>query len=155
MDLDIMKNADDLVSMMNFFKENPRPEDKPKALGNGVTDADDWYWTIVDKLDYPSDNNHRRISKLFKRMVDFQAIDSRYINMIESITKYKQNQLYNSLEGKITEYCSSDTWSDSSSYVVSKGKEFYESVQNDPSIFNQMLKNFEYSESFKYCFLWE
>jgi predicted ATP-dependent endonuclease of OLD family len=145
-------NANQILDYIEFFKSNPRPEGKVTALGGGDTSFDEWYWKIIDKIDYPSDDNYKRISKLFDRMISFNAMSERDVKLLKSITEHKTSRLYSIVSKDITEYFSDDSWDDLSSYIVSKGKDFYNSVKENPEIINQMLKDISYSESFNYCF---
>lgn len=145
-------NANQILDYIEFFKNNPRPEGKVIALGGGDTSFDEWYWKIIDKIDYPSDDNYNRISKLFHRMISFKALEEYDVKLLNSITGHKTSRLYSIVSKDITAYCSSDSWDDLSSYIVSKGKDFFNEVKENPEIINQMLKDISYSESFNYCF---
>lgn len=115
----------------------------------GETSWDDLFWFIVDMVDYKSDNDYKRVNKLFLDLNRFAGVPTNLINKFRSILGFKIDVLSGRIGDNITGV-SDDSWSDLRYDVVSRGKDFYNKALNDYTIVQKMSDDYDYSESFSY-----
>ena len=54
----------------------------------GVTSADDFFWYVVDLLDYKKDDNYRRVKKYLMDLNRFAGVPSEAIRLLEKIIMF-------------------------------------------------------------------
>jgi len=156
--MEMFSDANKIIELVNHYKNNPAPTEKLTGsngiLGNGW---EDFFWDFIDMVDYKSDNSYVRVGKIIGRLIDFGIFDKSVVRKLEAATNYKRKFLWNAYEEKKEELnlpnvLSADSWSDASADVVSRGKDFYNQVLDNPKIISDMLKDYDYWESFLYSF---
>ena len=116
----------------------------------GVTNADDFFWYVVDLLDYKKDDDYKRVKKYLMDLNRFAGVPSETIRLLEKIIIFKSTSLDISSDRGRGINVSDDGWGDLRVDVISRGKDFYDSVINDSDIMKKMADNYDYSESFLY-----
>jgi hypothetical protein len=121
----------------------------------GKTSADDLFWYVIDLLDYKKDNDYKRVNRYLTDLNRLAGVPTKTIKLIKSILDLKINTLDLASDGGKGINVSDDSWSDLRYDVVSRGKEFFHEVVDDPSIMEKMAKEYDYTESFAYGFPFE
>ena len=150
-------NAKELLSKGEEINNIYRSLSDTKISGNrrtGETSWDELFWFIIDMVDYKSDNDYRRINKLFIDLNRFAGVSTNLINKFRSILGFKidviESRIGNDVRG-----VSDDSWSDVRYDVVSRGKDFYNKALNDYTVVQKMIDNDDYKESFSYAIPYE
>jgi len=121
----------------------------------GKTSADDFFWHVIDLLDYKKDNDYKRVNKYLTDLNRLAGVPTKTIKLIKDILDLKTNTLHLVSNGGEDIDVGDDGWSDLRYDVVSRGKEFFDEVVDDPSIMKKMAKENDYTESFAYGFPFE
>ena len=116
----------------------------------GVTSADDFFWYVVDLLDYKKDDNYRRVKKYLMDLNRFAGVPSEAIRLLEKIIMFKSTSLDISSDRGRGINVGDDGWRDLRVDVISRGKDFYDNVIKDSDIMKKMAEHRDYSESFLY-----
>ena len=116
----------------------------------GVTSADDFFWYVVDLLDYKKDDNYRRVKKYLMDLNRFAGVPSEAIRLLEKIIMFKSTSLDISSDRGRGINVGDDGWGDLRVDVISRGKDFYDNVIKDSDIMKKMAEHRDYSESFLY-----
>ena len=141
---DLMEKGEVITRMYN---------DLEKLTGSrktGVTNADDFFWYVVDLLDYKKDDDYKRVKKYLMDLNRFAGVPSEAIRLLEKIIMFKSTSLDISSDRGRGINVGDDGWGDLRVDVISRGKDFYDSVINDSDIMKKMSDNYDYSESFLY-----
>ena len=144
-------NAKDLIEKGEVITR--MYNDLEKLTGSrktGVTSADDFFWYVVDLLDYKKDDNYRRVKKYLMDLNRFAGVPSEAIRLLEKIIMFKSTSLDISSDRGRGINVGDDGWGDLRVDVISRGKDFYDSVIKDSDIMKKMADNYDYSESFLY-----
>lgn len=141
---DLIEKGEVITAMYN---------DLEKLTGSrktGVTSADDFFWYVVDLLDYKKDDNYKRVKKYLMDLNRFAGVPSEAIRLLEKIIMFKSTSLDISSDRGRGINVGDDGWGDLRVDVISRGKDFYDSVIKDSDIMKKMADNYDYSESFLY-----
>jgi hypothetical protein len=144
-------NAKDLIEKGEVITR--MYNDLEKLTGSrktGVTNADDFFWYVVDLLDYKKDDDYKRVKKYLMDLNRFAGVPSEAIRLLEKIIIFKSTSLDISSDRGRGINVGDDGWGDLRVDVISRGKDFYDSVINDSDIMKKMADNYDYSESFLY-----
>ena len=144
-------NAKDLIEKGEVITR--MYNDLEKLTGSrktGVTSADDFFWYVVDLLDYKKDDDYRRVKKYLMDLNRFAGVPSEAIRLLEKIIMFKSTSLDISSDRGRGINVGDDGWGDLRVDVISRGKDFYDSVIKDSDIMKKMADNYDYSESFLY-----
>lgn len=144
-------NAKDLIEKGEVITR--MYNDLEKLTGSrktGVTNADDFFWYVVDLLDYKKDDDYKRVKKYLMDLNRFAGVPSEAIRLLEKIIMFKSTSLDISSDRGRGINVGDDGWGDLRVDVISRGKDFYDSVINDSDIMKKMVDNYDYSESFLY-----
>lgn len=144
-------NAKDLIEKGEVITR--MYNDLEKLTGSrktGVTNADDFFWYVVDLLDYKKDDDYKRVKKYLMDLNRFAGVPSEAIRLLEKIIMFKSTSLDISSDRGRGINVGDDGWGDLRVDVISRGKDFYDSVINDSDIMKKMSDNYDYSESFLY-----
>lgn len=116
----------------------------------GVTSADDFFWYVVDLLDYKKDDNYRRVKKYLMDLNRFAGVPSEAIRLLEKIIMFKSTSLDISSDRGRGINVGDDGWGDLRVDVISRGKDFYDNAIKNSDIMKKMAEHRDYSESFLY-----
>ena len=109
-------------------------------------------WKMVGDLKWKSDHNYNRISLELSNLGegDFKEL-KKFVNKkaSELYKKYKDAWLGN--DGGSGIDVGDDSWSDLIYDVVGRGEDFYNSITTDK--LRDMGNDYDFEESFSYCFL--
>ena len=151
----ILKEETKGQSLMNkITKYNSLlPTEKPKIIDKRTneTTADDLFWTLVDDVDYKSDDDYRRVKKFIMDLFTYGGWDKKKCNLLQALLGAKQGALEKAHGDKIKNV-SDDSWNDLTSDIVSRGKDFFLKALDDYDMVQTMANNNDYSESFAYAF---
>jgi len=141
---DLMEKGAVITAMYN---------DIEKFTGNretGVTSVDDFFWYIVDLVDYKKDDDYRRVKKYLMDLNRFTGVPSDAFQLLNKIIMFKSTSLdISSDRGRGIEV-GDDSWGDLRADVISRGKEFYDNAIKNPYIMKKMAEHRDYKESFSY-----
>jgi hypothetical protein len=101
------------------------------------------FWKVVEELNYKTDDDFERCSDYLHKNYSLEEI-LEFENIAWELIRNIDMRFPNIDE------ISDDSWSDLCYDIVSRGKEFYESITKD--IIKEMIKNNDYCESFAYSF---
>lgn len=144
-------NAKDLIEKGEVITR--MYNDLEKSSGSrktGVTSADDFFWYVVDLLDYKKDDNYRRVKKYLMDLNRFAGVPSEAIRLLEKIIMFKSTSLDISSDRGRGINVGDDGWGDLRVDVISRGKDFYDNAIKDSDIMKKMAEHRDYSESFLY-----
>lgn len=104
-------------------------------------------WALIEKANWKSDNDYRRIQKEFKSLGEdkFEQISEFIYSKVNELhSKFKEEWL-KSIS------VSDDGWSDLRAEIVGRGEKFYKNITVKKMI--KMAENLDYNESFTYSLL--
>lgn len=140
----------DLKSLSKFVSSLPRPEELSGNGETGETSGDDFFWPIVELLDYKSDNDYRRVKSIFMDLYNFTgALTKEDIILFIKIMNFKINVI-DKLHGDKIDDVSDDSWGDLKADIISRGKDFYNRAISDFDLVQKMANEMDYKESFYY-----
>lgn len=140
----------DLKSISKFVSSLPRPEELIGNNKTGETSGDDFFWPIIELLDYKSDNDYRRVKNLFMDLYRFTgALTKEDIITFIKIMNFKVNVI-DKLHGDKIDDVSDDSWGDLKADIISRGKDFYNRAVSDFDLVQKMANEMDYKESFYY-----
>lgn len=140
----------DLKSISKFVSSLPRPEELSGNGETGETSGDDFFWPIVELLDYKSDNDYRRVKSIFMDLYNFTgALTKEDIILFIKIMNFKINVI-DKLHGDKIDDVSDDSWGDLKADIISRGKDFYNRAISDFDLVQKMANEMDYKESFYY-----
>lgn len=139
-----------LKSISKFVSSLPRPEELSGNNKTGETNGDDFFWPIIDLLDYKSDNDYRRVKSIFMDLYNFTgALTKEDIITFIKIMNFKINVI-DKLHGDNIKEVSDDSWGDLKADIISRGKDFYNRAISDFDLVQKMANEMDYKESFYY-----
>lgn len=139
-----------LKSISKFVSSLPRPEELSGNNKTGETNGDDFFWPIIDLLDYKSDNDYRRVKSIFMDLYNFTgALTKEDIITFIKIMNFKVNVI-DKLHGDNIKEVSDDSWGDLKADIISRGKDFYNRAISDFDLVQKMANEMDYKESFYY-----
>lgn len=100
-------------------------------------------WSIIELSDWYSDHDFYRIKNIYDNL------DARIFDQLKDFVNQKMEQLDRRF-GKPGSYIGDDIWFDVRAEVISRGKNFYDSISVTKLI--QMVNSSDYKECFIYCF---
>ena len=127
--------------------------DIEKFTGNretGVTSVDDFFWYIVDLVDYKKDDDYRRVKKYLMDLNRLAGVPSNAIRLLSKIIMFKSTALDISSDRARGIDVSDDSWGDLRVDVISRGKEFYDKAVKSSYVMKKMAEHRDYTESFMY-----
>jgi hypothetical protein len=140
----------DLKKMSKFVSSLPRPEKLEGNYETGETNGDDFFWPIVDMLDYKSDNDYRRVKEIILDLYRFTgALSYNDIMLFIKILEFKLTSIEKN-HGREIRGVSDDSWGDLKADIVSRGKDFYTKAISDFDLVQKMSDDMDYNESFYY-----
>lgn len=109
-------------------------------------------WKLVESLKWGSDHNYRRIAAELSHLDEntFKEL-KRFVNKKTGDLGDKYRDAWLGMDDGPGIDVSDDGWSDLRYEVVGRGKEFYNSITVEK--LREMADNYDYHESFCYCFL--
>ncbi len=146
----LRESTEELLKYRKLFNDFEIPEEGIKGNPNGTTNVDDFFWTVVDLVDYKSDNDYKRISSILKDLNKFAGVPAEKILILAKVLNFKCKILEKKWGDDIRNV-SDDSWSDLKCDVVSRGKDFYEKILNDFKTLQNMADEYNYTESFSYA----
>ena len=131
----------------------PKEDEKVKMINSktGETTADDLFWSLVDDVDYKSDNDYRRVKQIITDIINFGGFGKNEILLLHKLIGAKSNALDGTHDDKIKNV-SDVSWSDLKADIISRGKDFYLKALNDFDMVQKMANDYDYNESFIYGF---
>ena len=141
-----------LKVLSKFVSSLPRPNiDKIDVDYNtGETNGDDFFWPLIDILDYKSDNSYKRVKEIILDLYRFTgALSYEDIMLFIKILEFKLRALEKHHGDKIRGV-SDDSWGDLKADIVSRGKDFYDKAISDFDLVQKMSNDIDYTESFYY-----
>ena len=152
----LKEETEDFVGCLPLFKEFKMPEDGFVVTDKkyGITNIDNFFWKVVDLVDYKSDNDYDRIRDMFLNLNRFcgiksdvfDALKKSFYAKIEALEERWGDDIYN---------VGDDSWSDLRSDIISRGKDFYVKAMSDFDMVQRMANDEDYKESFQYAFPYE
>lgn len=152
----LKEETEDFYTCLPLFRNFKMPEDGFVVTDKkyGITNIDNFFWKVVDLVDYKSDNDYDRIRELFLNLnrfcgiksVVFDALKESFYSKIEALEERWGNDIYN---------VGDDSWSDLRSDIVSRGKDFYIKAMSDFDMVQRMANDEDFTESFSYAFPYE
>lgn len=145
----------DLKSISKLVSSLPRPDKLLVNRKTGETTGDDFFWPIIDILDYKSDNDYRRVKNLMLDLYRFTGAlskddFSKFINIFDF-----KNDMIDRRHGNDIRGVSDDSWGDLKADIVSRGKDFYNKALSDFNLVQKMADDDDYKESFNYAIPYE
>lgn len=147
------EETEDFITCLPLFKDFKLPDDNVKIRDEKwyAVHMDKFFWQVIDFVDYPLDNDYKRIRNIFLNLNRYCGIDSDVIlalktcfySKIEALEKKWGDDIYN---------VGDDSWGDLRSEIVSRGKDFYNRAMSDFDMVQRMANNEDYTESFQYSF---
>ena len=141
-----------LMPLSKFVSSLPRPkiEEFDGDYDTGETNGDNFFWPLVDILDYKSDNSYKRVKEIILDLYRFTgALSYEDIMLFIKILEFKLWALEKHHGNKIREV-SDDSWGDLKADIVSRGKDFYNRAISDFDLVQKMASDMDYKESFYY-----
>jgi hypothetical protein len=141
-----------LKVLSKFVLSLPRPNiDKIDVdYDTGETNGDDFFWPLIDILDYKSDNSYKRVKEIILDLYRFTgALSYEDIMLFIKILEFKLRALEKHHGDKIRGV-SDDSWGDLKADIVSRGKDFYDKAISDFDLVQKMSNDIDYTESFYY-----
>jgi len=131
----------------------PKENENVKVINNttGETTADDLFWSLVDDVDYKSDNDYNRVKQIITDIINFGGFGKKQALLLHSLIGVKFDALDKAHYNKITNV-SDDGWDDLKADILSRGKDFYLKALNDFDMVQKMANDYDYNESFLYGF---
>lgn len=142
----------DLVDKIIKYK-SLLPTEKPKIIDKKTneTTADDLFWTLVDDVDYKSDDDYKRVRKFIMDLFTYGGWGKEEANLLQALLGAKEGALQKAHGDKIKNV-SDDSWNDLTADIISRGKDFYLKALDDYDMVQKMADDYDYSESFSYGF---
>lgn len=149
---DLMEKGAIITAMYNDI------EDKEDLLGNreignretGVTIIDDFFWYIIDLVDYKKDDDYRRVKKYLMDLNRLAGVPSNVFKLLSRVIMFKSTALdISSGRGRGIDV-GDDSWGDLRVDVISRGKEFYDKAIKSSYVMKKMAEHRDYTESFMY-----
>ena len=103
------------------------------------------FWDFVDKADWKSDHDYKRIGALLKSEYEGREIDS-----IRNAYEYYMEELEREFGHEGGFGVGDDGWSDLRAEVIGRGQEFFESITSEK--LRDMGNSSDYKENFGYLF---
>lgn len=148
----INESKNDLIKISKFISSLPRPtiDELVGDYNTGETNGDDFFWPIIEFLNYKSDNNYKRVKELILDLYRFTgALSYDDIMLLIKILEFKLTALEKNHGNKIKNV-SDDSWSDLRADIVSRGEDFYNKAVLDFDLVQRMADDNDYKESFYY-----
>ena len=134
-------DIEDLLGNRNGFTGNQE---------TGVTSIDDFFWYIIDLVDYKKDDDYRRVKKYLTDLNRLAGVPSNVFKLLSRIIMFKSTALdISSGRGRGIDV-SDDSWGDLRVDVISRGKEFYDKAVKSSYVMKKMAEHRDYTESFMY-----
>jgi hypothetical protein len=148
----LRESTEELLKYRKLFNDFEIPDEGIKGSTNqdGSTNIDDFFWKIVDMVDYKSDNDYKRISTTLLNLNRFGGIPAEKILALAKVLNYKCRALEKKW-GDDIRGVGDDSWSDLRCDIVSRGKEFYDRALSDFDLVQRMSNEDDYTESFSYA----
>ena len=131
----------------------PKEGEKVKIINSktGETTADDLFWSLVDDVDYKSDNDYRRVKQIITDIINFGGFGKKQSLLLHNLIGAKSNALDIAHFDEIKNV-SDNSWSDLKADIISRGEDFYLKALNDFDMVQKMANDYDYNESFLYGF---
>ena len=149
----LKEETEDFITCLPLFRDFKLPDDNVKIRDEKwyATNMDKFFWQVIDFVDYPLDNDYKRIRNIFLNLHRYCGIDSDvflalktcFYSKIEALEKKWGDDIYN---------VGDDSWGDLRSEIVSRGEDFYNRAMYDFDMVQRMANNEDYTESFQYAF---
>ena len=109
-------------------------------------------WQLVESLRWKLDHDYKRIATELSHLDEdtFRGL-RKFVDQKVNLLGNKYNDAWLGKDGTDGIDASDDGWSDLRYDVVGRGEEFYNSITVDK--LKEMANNYDYRESFCYCFL--
>jgi hypothetical protein len=146
----LKESTEELLRYRKLFNDFEIPEEGIKGNINGATNIDKFFWTVVDMVDYKSDNDYKRISSILKDLNKFAGVPAEKILALAKVLNYKCKAI-DKKWGDDIRGVGDDSWSDLKCDIVSRGKEYYERALIDFDLVQRMSNEDDYTESFSYA----
>ena len=146
----LKESTEELLKYRKIFSDFEIPEEGLKGNENGATNVDDFFWGIVDMVNYKSDNDYQRIKDLLKDLNAFAGVSSEKILLLAKVLNFKTKAIDKKWGDDIYNV-GDDSWSDLRCDIVSRGKEFYNKALMDFDLVQRMANEDDYKESFSYA----
>ncbi len=146
---DLMEKGNIITAMYNDMGEITTDRN------TGVTSADDFFWYIVDLVDYKKDDDYRRVKKYLIDLNRLAGVPSNAFKLLSKIIMFKSTALDISSDRGRGIDVGDDGWGDLRVDVISRGKEFYDKAINSSYVMKKMAEHRDYSESFSYSIPYE
>jgi hypothetical protein len=144
-----MENSD-LKRISKLVSSLPRPDELIVDGKTGETNGDDFFWPIVEMLDYKSDNDYRRVKNILMDLYRFTgALSKDDVILFTKIMNFK-NSILEKRHGDDIREVGDDSWGDLKADIVSRGKDFYNEAVSNFDLVQKMASDMDYSESFYY-----
>ena len=134
-------DIEDLLGNRNGFTGNQE---------TGVTSIDDFFWYIIDLVDYKKDDDYRRVKKYLMDLNRLAGVPSNAIRLLSKIIMFKSTALDISSDRGRGIDVGDDGWGDLRVDVISRGKEFYDKAIKSSYVMKKMAEHRDYTESFMY-----
>ncbi len=146
----LRESTEELLKYRKLFNDFEIPEEGIKGNINGGTNIDNFFWTLVDMVDYKSDDNYKRINDILLNINRFGGVPAEKILALAKVLNYKCKAIDNKWADDIRGV-GDDSWSDLKSDIVSRGKEYYDRALIDFDLVQRMSNEDDYTESFSYA----
>lgn len=146
----LRESTEELLKYRNLFNDFEIPEEGIKGNINGGTNIDNFFWTLVDMVDYKSDDDYKRINDILLNINRFGGVPAEKILALAKVLNYKCKSIDNKW-GDDIRGVGDDSWSDLKSDIVSRGKEYYDRALIDFDLVQRMSNEDDYTESFSYA----
>ncbi len=75
----LRESTEELLKYRKLFNDFEIPEEGIKGNINGGTNIDNFFWTLVDMVDYKSDDNYKRINDILLNINRFGGVPAEKI----------------------------------------------------------------------------